>query len=147
MRPVALDSSAVVAWVMREQGWRAIDTIFRRVPEVVLPGPALTEVIDVSRRRGNRTSPRQLSDAIRAQGVRIEPNDLGDLVRAAELAELSRLHPGPADPRVGAMATLSLGDTLILAAVERLGAPVVSRDGYWLWLRQQGLIQAEVVGF
>jgi predicted nucleic acid-binding protein len=91
---VVLDSSAVVTWILQERGWRAIDAIFARGVDVVLLGPALTEVIDVARRRGNRSTPQQLADAVQAQGVRIEPSTIADLVRAAELA---RGHPGDRD--------------------------------------------------
>lgn len=145
MTTVVLDSSAVVTWILQERGWRAIDALFARGVDVVLPGPALTEVIDVARRRGNRSTPQQLADAVQAQGVRIEPSTIADLVRAAELAELGRSQPG--EREAGRSVTLSLGDTLILAAAERLGAPVVTRDQYWTWLRDRGVVGVQVVEF
>lgn len=145
MTTVVLDSSAVVTWILQERGWHAIDAILARGVDVVLPGPALTEVIDVARRRGNRSTPQQLADAVQAQGVRIEPSTIADLVRAAELAELARGHPG--EYGAGRVMTLSLGDTLILAAAERLGAPVVTRDRYWTWLRDRGVLDLQVVEF
>lgn len=145
MTTVVFDSSAVVTWILQERGWRAIDAIFARGVDAVLPGPALTEVIDVARRRGNRSTPQQLADAVQAQGVRIEPSTIADLVRAAELAELGRRHSGEHD--AGRALTLSLGDTLILAAAERLGAPVVARDRYWAWLSDRDVVAVQVVEF
>lgn len=41
--------------------------------------------------------------------------------------------------------TLSLGDALILAVVERLRCPVLSRDGYWQAFSQEGHTAAVVL--
>jgi hypothetical protein len=37
------------------------------------------------------------------------------------------------------------GDALILAVTERLGCPVLTRDGYWKWMVDQGLLGVLVV--
>lgn len=148
MTTVVLDSSAVVTWILQEPGWPAIDALFRRDDvDLVLPGPALTEVIDVARRRGNRSSAQQLADAVRAQRVRIEASTVADLVRAAERAELGRRQAADRAEGTGPPGTLSLGDTLILAAAGRLGAPVVTRDRFWTWLRERGVLDVDVVQF
>lgn len=41
-------------------------------------------------------------------------------------------------------ATLSLGDALILAVTERLGCMVLTRDGYWKWMVDEGHLKVQV---
>jgi predicted nucleic acid-binding protein len=53
---------------------------------------------------------------------------------------------GPANhwqPRL----TLSLADALILAVTERLQCAVVTRDRYWAWMAEQGLLAIVVHTF
>ena len=78
--------------------------------------------------------------------VVVHPED-GDLIRCAELLERSVAHPGPAASAVGSRSTLSLADGLILAIVERLGVPVVTRDRYWSDFAEEGHTRARVVTF
>lgn len=56
-------------------------------------------------------------------------------------------HPGPVHPATGSRSTLSLADSLILAVAERLHSPAVSRDRYWHWLEDKGLIAVPVRSF
>ena len=49
-------------------------------------------------------------------------------------------HPASGDPL-----TLSLGDALILAVVERLGVKVLTADRYWSQMAADGLTSAAVV--
>lgn len=142
---LSLDSSAVIKWVLQEQGWKAIDRVIHApAVEAVLPGPALAEVIFRSRARGNVSSPGQIARALAAQGMRVEAAGETDLVRAAELLELSSGHPGPPKHPQHPGPTLSLGDALILAVSERLSAKVLTGDRYWGWMVDQGLLSVEV---
>jgi PIN domain nuclease of toxin-antitoxin system len=143
---VSFDSSAVITFLLQERGWRAIHNFVAR-PDVdgVLPGPALTESVRTARRKGNISSPSQIFAALSALGLRVEHTEDEDLLRAAELMELSEENPGELDPRTGVKPTLSPGDALILAVTERLGCPVLTRDGYWKWMVDQGLLSVKVV--
>ena len=143
----ALDSSAVVAWVLQEvTRWRTIDALLSsEMADPVLPAPGLTEVIETARRRGNTSSGAFIASALSAKGVRTEPLSDEDLVRAAELVEVSTTHSGPAHPSTGRAATLSLGDALILAVVERLDVPVVTLDAYWATFATAGHTSAHVL--
>jgi len=147
MSTFALDTSALVAWVLQENGrWRAIDALLSaQTADPVLPAPGLTELITTVRRRGN-TSPASLIVAsLVAKGVRFEMLLEPDLVRAAELSELSEAHPGPVHPGMRRPVTLSLGDSLILAIVERLGLQVVTLDKYWDAFAAAGHTKAKVL--
>jgi PIN domain nuclease of toxin-antitoxin system len=142
----ALDSSAVLAWVLQEVGRWAVVNALVTAPDAdpILPGPVLTEVIKAARARGNVSSAHQVASTLSAYGMRVELNTEQDLVRAAELLELSAANPSVPHPVTGKQATLSLGDGLILAAVERLAVPVVTNDRYWRQFVDAGHTSANV---
>jgi PIN domain nuclease of toxin-antitoxin system len=144
----ALDSSALVAWVVQEvPRWRAIDALLSAPgADPVLPAPGLAEVIEAARRRGNASPAALIAAAVAAKGVRTEVLVEADLLRAAELIETSKEHPGAAHPATGRVVTLSLGDALILAVVERLGIAVVTLDRYWVDFAAAGHTTARVLG-
>ncbi|MGH8870008.1 MAG: PIN domain-containing protein [Actinomycetes bacterium] len=148
MSQFALDSSSVLTWVLQEPRWQAVDAMLRAEDaEPVLPGPALTEVIHIARRKGNASSGPKIAAVLTGQGFAVEHPVDADLVRAAELLEVSAANPGEQRRSGQPPPTLSLGDALILAVVERLGCPVVTRDGYWSWFAEQGLTPVKVVAF
>ena len=143
MTTFALDSSAVVAWALQEAPrWRAIDAILTRPDaDPVLPGPALSEVITVSRKRGNASSVQLLATALLAR-MRVEHCTTQDLVRAAEHYEAAE---GSLHPITGTRATLSRADSLILAVVERLEVTVVTRGQYWKDFADAGHTRARIL--
>ena len=63
MTRFALDSSAMVAWILQESGrWQAVDALLNAPgAQPVLPGPALTECIMVVRVARNTTSSDQVA--------------------------------------------------------------------------------------
>jgi PIN domain nuclease of toxin-antitoxin system len=145
---IALDSSTLLTWVLQERGWHAVDKLlFAPSVKPILPGPALTEVVSIARTKGNTATGQQMLDTFYGVGIEIALSTPEDMLRAAELLEVSAARLGPPNPRTGAAATLSLGDASILSVTERLGVRVVTRDGYWKWLSDQGLTTATVVAF
>lgn len=104
-RRVALDVSALLAWVLRERGHDTVDKI---LTFAVIPSSAMVETLYRARERGHGQS----SAALHA-----------DTVRAAELIATSK-----SDPGVG---SLSLGDGLCIAVAERLQLPITGGDRYW----------------
>lgn len=130
MTRFAIDSSALVTWILRESRWVTVDRLLMNPDaDPVLPGPGLAEVAFVARRRGNTATPPEIFRALTGIGVRVVPSTEADLLTAAELLELS---VGLASAETGRQpGTLSLGDALILATAERLAVPVVTRDRYW----------------
>lgn len=146
MSTFALDSSAILAWILQEQGrWRVLDrALGSESADPVLPAPALTEVITLARRRGNTSAPLQIVAALKAKGIRFELLTESDLVRAAELLELSQQNPA-IHSSTGTAGTLSLGDALILAVVERLGVQVITRDRAWTTFAASGHTSAKII--
>ncbi len=145
VKQLCLDSSVVCTVLLQERGWQAIMNALAR-PEVegILPGPALTESIWVARRKGNQSAPTQIAQALVAMGMRVEHPTDDDLIRAAALIEISDNNPGPPPSRSDREATLSRGDALILAVTERLDCMVLTRDGYWKWMVDEGHLKVQV---
>lgn len=117
---VALDASALLAWVLRERG---CDTIDRVLAVSVVPVSAMVEVLYRAVERGHGLPPAHLHADLIALGVVVEPVQAADAVRAAELIASSKASPEPG--------SLSLGDGLCIAVAERLGLPLTGGDRYW----------------
>ncbi len=147
MEALALDSSVVLTWVLQERGWQAVDTILSSGKfRLLMPGPVLTEVIYRARSKGNASSPEHLATSLETQGLAVEAAERQDLIVAASLYEMSQRNPRRM--AVGNKAeTLSLADSLVLAISQRLGCRAVSRDSYWKWLSEEGLINVTIVEF
>jgi len=144
----ALDSSTVLTWVLQEPRWQSVEKMLHSPgAEPLLPGPVLTEVIKRARAKGNVSSPAQIGATLKGQGMLVVHHKDDDLIRCAELLESSVANPSPSGSTTGSTSTLSLADGLILAIVERLGVPVVTRDLYWNDFAEQGLTRARVVTF
>lgn len=143
---LCLDSSVLCTLLLQERGWQAIHrTVQREDVAGILPGPVLTESISVARRKGNQSSSTQIHQALTSLGLRVEHPTDDDLVRAADLIEISDRNPGPPPSHTQHDATLSLGDALILAVTERLNCMVLTRDTYWKWMVDQGLLDVKVI--
>ncbi|MCA0437339.1 MAG: PIN domain-containing protein [Actinobacteria bacterium] len=146
MVAVCLDSSAVVSLLIQERGWQAVHAVLQRVDSAFLPCPGLAEVITTTREKGNVSTGPEIAEALRGQGVEFAQSTEADLIEAADLLEMSATHPGPPG-RNGRPATLSMADALIIAAAQRLGAPVLTRDRYWSDLAHAGLIRVTIHTF
>jgi ribonuclease VapC len=118
-----LDASAVLAWLLHEDGY---ETVAKLLPASAVPASAVVETIYRALEKGRRDSPKQLHDAIISIGASIEPLTDVDTIRAGELIYLSRI----ASLKTGGK-SLSLGDGLCIATAERLGLPVVGGDEHW----------------
>ncbi len=123
-RKVALDASAVLAWVLRERGHDVIDQL---LSFAVVPASAMVETLYRARDKGHRLSSDALHADLLALGLTVEPVTDADTVRAAELIAASKVDPSPG--------SLSLGDGLCIAVAERLGVTLTGGDRYWSQVR------------
>lgn len=119
-RKVAVDASALLAWVLRERG---ADTVDRLLPVAVVPASAMVETLYRAQERGHRQSCAELHSDLLALGVTVEPVTDADTVRAAELIADSK--------RAAGAGSLSLGDGLCIAVAERLAVTLTGGDRYW----------------
>jgi len=142
VKELALDSSAVLRWLLQGQRWQVVDRLVQSdVVDLVLPGPVLTEVIAHAPVKGNVSTPTQLRTALTVAGMRVEPATADDLQEAGELLTMSRAHHQQHNDREH---SLSLGDSLVLAVTARLGCPIVTSDRHWTWLADQGLLPVKI---
>ena len=119
-RRVALDASALLAWVLRERGHETVDKL---LAVAVIPASAMVETLYRAREKGHTQSSGALHADLLALGLTVEPVTDDDTVRAAELILDSKAEPG--------RGSLSLGDGLCIAVAERLVLPVTGGDRYW----------------
>lgn len=119
MALLVLDTSVVLGWFDRSDALyeRAKETLRRaRADETVLPASAYAESLVLPNRLGPKAVA-ALDEALRTLPVRIEPIT-ADIARRA--AMLRAKH-----------ASLLLGDALVLACGETLGAIVLTGDRAW----------------
>lgn len=119
-RKVALDASAILAWVLRERGHDVVD---RLLPVAVTPASAMVETLYRAQEKGHRLSCAELHTDLLALGLTVEPLTDADTVRAAQLIAHSKQEPSPG--------SLSLGDGLCIAVAERLDLTLAGGDRYW----------------
>jgi ribonuclease VapC len=120
-----LDASAVVALLMKEQGYDIVQRVVKA--GAVVPATNAVEALHIARRRGHSRSAEELFEDLEELGVQVEPVGADDVVEAAWLLRRSD-EEATRNPKLG---TLSLGDATCLAVAKRLDLPVVVSDGAW----------------
>jgi ribonuclease VapC len=112
-KPVVLDTSALLAWLLGEPG---ADTVRQAIgPRAVVSAANWAELARKVTEKG--TDWPQLRNALVALGLNVAPVTAADAEASATIAE----------PRDG----LSLGDRLCLAVGRRLGCDVLTADTAW----------------
>lgn len=119
-RRIALDASAILAWVLHERGSETVD---RMLPVAMAPVSVVVETLYRAVERGHRMSASELYGDLVAMGLSVVAIEPDDAVRAAELIAASRAAPGED--------SLSLGDGLCIAVAERHGLPIAGGDELW----------------
>ncbi len=120
---VIIDSSALLAWLFKEPGYKTVAQI---LAHSIAPVSVITEVLYIAIGQGYRATSEQIFQDIVSMGVEIEPILVEDSIRAAELIAVSRaMKKGKKDP------SLSLGDGLCIAVAERLELAITGDDVYW----------------
>jgi len=115
-----LDTSAVLAWVRRERGGKAVERV---LGQAGLSTVNLAEVLYQADKLGVATT--GLADELEAVGVRFIPFTEEDAGLVEEVHRTARRELPP----------LSLADCCCLAAGIRLNLPVVGGDQAWEALR------------
>jgi PIN domain nuclease of toxin-antitoxin system len=115
-KPVVLDTSALLAWLLGEPG---ADIVRKAIgPRAVVSAANWAELARKVTEKG--TDWPQLRNALVALGLNVEPVTAADAEASATIGE----------PRDG----LSLGDRLCLAVGRRFGCDVLTADNAWAHL-------------
>ena len=115
-RPVVLDTSALLAWLLGEAG---ADVVRNAIgPHAVVSAANWAELARKVREKGIDWPP--LRNALVALGLNVEPVTASDAETSASIGE----------PRDG----LSLGDRLCIAVGRRLNCDVLTADTAWAHL-------------
>lgn len=136
---LVLDASALVARLFAETGADTVEAIMASGRAVATP-IAIAEALRTCRRKGLRLSPEEIFQYLESRNVRIEPVLEEDVLAIAANAARCDDHRA-AGNRGG---SLSTADAVCIALAQRLGAPVVTSDGYWDDL---GFTDVEVIQF
>lgn len=120
--PVLLDASAVLAYVLGQDG---ADTIEQILPVGSITSVNLTEVLYKARERGYRNDLAGLRQRLARTGLTVVDVTELDASEAAELLADSRSKVAAGN------GSLSLGDGICIAVAIRLKALLVGDDRYW----------------
>jgi PIN domain nuclease of toxin-antitoxin system len=125
-RQVVLDASALLAWLVQEQG---AEIVGRYLPSAVISAVNLSEVLYRGRSLGRNVA--ALPARLGHLGLRVEPFTTQDALLATEIFARDRRR------------VLSLADRCCLATAMRLGLPAVTDDHAWSTLD----LDVEVLAF
>ena len=129
-----LDASALVALVLRENGWRTVDVIAASGLALTTPN-ALAETFEICRQKKTGISQEEILQLLKLKNVRIEPLVEEDAVEAGFIYRKAAEH----NSKSLAQIHVSLADVTLLAVGRRLNAIVVFSDNAWELIDLHGI--------
>ena len=129
--PVALDASAVLAFLGREEGWEYVDPL---LDGGLVSAVNLGEVLCKAAQDGS--DPTGTAEDLIGYGLRVVPFTAAHAARLPALREADRLARNGDRPvrRKAGRRSLSLADLCCLALAWESGAAAVTGDRHWLGL-------------
>lgn len=121
-----LDASALVALVLRENGWRTVDVIVDSGLALTTPN-ALAETFEICRQKNTGISQDEIRQLLSLKNVQVVPLVEEDAVEAGFIYRKAVEH----NSRSLAHIHISLADVTLLAVGKRLNAIVVFSDNAW----------------
>lgn len=121
-----LDASALLALILREPGWRIIDTIAESGLAVSTP-IALAETFNVCRHKKSGISQDEIRQLLNLKGVQIVPLIEEDAAEAGYIYRKAAEHNSKSKRQI----QVSIADVTLLAVGKRLDAVVVFSDNAW----------------
>ncbi len=114
---VVVDSSVLVAILLRERGWQVWESKLLSLPETVVGAPNLIEVYIVTLHRSGKDQREAIKRCLAATQTRVAPFDesLFEFAADAYLSFGKGRHP----------AALNFGDCMAYALARRLDAPLL----------------------
>ena len=121
-----LDASALVALVLRENGWRRVDVIVESGLALTTPN-ALAETFEICRRKNAGISQDEIRQLLKLKNVQVVPLVEEDAVEAGYIYRKAAEHNSKSLAHIH----ISLADVTLLAVGKRLNAIVVFSDNAW----------------
>lgn len=121
-----LDASALVALVLRENGWRTVDVIVDSGLALTTPN-ALVETFEICRQKNTGISQDEILQLLKLKNVQVVPLVEEDAVEAGYIYRKAAEH----NSKSLAQIHISLADVTLLAVGKRLNAIVVFSDNAW----------------
>lgn len=121
-----LDASALVALILREPGWKTVDTITESGLALTTP-IALTETFEICRQKNTGISQDEIRNLLSLKGLQIVPVVEEDAIEAGYIYRKAAEHNSKSKKQI----RVSLADVILLAVGKRLEAVVVFSDNEW----------------
>ena len=121
-----LNASALVALILRENGWRTVDAIVESGLAITTPN-ALAETFEICRQKETGISQDEVRQLLNLKNVQVVPLVEEDAVEAGYIYKKAAEHNSKSKKQI----RVSLADVTLLAAGKRLEAVVVFSDNAW----------------
>lgn len=125
-RTSLLDASALVALILREPGWKTVDTITESGLALTTP-IALTETFEICRQKNTGISQDEIRNLLSLKGLQITSVVEEDAIEAGYIYKKAAEHNSKSKKQI----RVSLADVTLLAVGKRLEAIVVFSDNEW----------------
>lgn len=125
-RSSLLGASALVALILRENGWRNVDVIAESGLALTTPN-ALAETFEICRQKKTGISQDEIRQLLNLKNVQVVPLLEEDVVEAGFIYKKAAEH----NSRSQVQMRVSLADVTLLAVGKRLEAVVVFSDNAW----------------
>lgn len=125
-RSSLLDASALVALILRENGWRTVDLIVDSGSALTTPN-ALAETFEICRQKKTGISQDEIRQLLNLKNVQVVPLVEDDAIEAGFIYKKAAEH----NSKSRAQIHISLADVTLLAVGKRLNAIVVFSDNAW----------------
>lgn len=133
-RTSLLDASALVALILRENGWRTVDAIVESGLAVTTPN-ALAETFEICRQKNTGISQDEIRRLLNLKNVQVVPLVEEDAVEAGYIYRKAAEHNSKSKKQI----RVSLADVTLLAVGKRLEAVVVFSDNAWKLIDLPGI--------
>lgn len=125
-RSSLLDASALVALILRENGWRTVDAIAESGLALTTPN-TLAETFEICRQKKTGISQDEIRQLLNLKNVQVVPLLEEDAAEAGFIYKKAAEHNSRSQVQI----RVSLADATLLAVGKRLEAVVVFSDNAW----------------
>ena len=129
-----LDASALLALILRESGWKIIDSIAEMGLALTTP-IALAETLEICRQKQTGISQGEIRTLLSLKNIQVVSVIEEDAVEAGYIYQKAAEHNAKSKRQIH----VSLADVMLLAVGKRLDALVVFSDNKWELIELPGI--------